>query len=696
MKDDPPRATDSAGAPLPAEGSAAAAADGAPGGTGAAALATVTGFHPAVPQRQQVELHPTGRRLGILSLAALGIVYGDIGTSPLYALQQCFAAKTHPLPLNEANIFGILSLIVWLLILVVAVKYIVFIMRADNRGEGGILALMALILQQERRKTDSRRRMVLVSLALFGSALLYGDGMITPAISVLGAIEGLSVLTPALSHLIVPIAVIILIVLFAVQRFGTQRVGTAFGPIMAVWFVTIGILGVIEIASEPRILSSLNPWHGIQFFVSNRGVGFLALGGVVLAVTGAEALYADMGHFGKRPIRLAWFGLVLPALLLNYFGQGALLLHQPDAISNPFYQLAPRALLIPLVVLATMAAVVASQALISGAFSLTQQAVQLGYSPRVTILHTSRSEAGQIFIPEVNKAIAVGCLLLVLAFRSTQNLGAAYGVAVTGTMAITSLLFGVVARARWGWSFWKVLPLTAAFLAIDIPIAGANLVKIEYGGWVPIAIALVVYTLMSTWKKGRTLLTHALHSGALPLDLFLGDVAKRKPPRVPGTAVFMTSSNDGVPVVLLHHLKHNKVLHEQVILMSVVTEEVPEILSGERVTVEKLEHGFYRVTARYGFMESPNVPEILQRARETGIKAKPNDTTFYLGRERILIADGERKPGTRRAPDDAVLPRMARWRKKIFVVMSRNARSATEFFGIPPNRVVELGAQVEF
>jgi KUP system potassium uptake protein len=480
------------------------------------------------------------------------------------------------------------------------------------------------------------------------------------------------------------------------QRFGTGRVGTAFGPIMALWFMSIATLGIAEIAREPRILLALNPWHGVEFFAANGRIGFLTLGAVVLAVTGAEALYADMGHFGKRPIRLAWFALVLPALLMNYMGQGALLLRDPTAVSNPFFMLVPRALLIPSVVLATVAAVIASQALISGAFSLTQQAVQLGYSPRVTILHTSRQEAGQIFIPEINKALAVGCLLLVLFFKSSQSIGAAYGIAVTGTMAITSVLFAVVARARWNWSLAHIVPITVAFLAIDASLFAANIIKIAFGGWVPIVVAIAVYTLMSTWKKGRVLLTHALNSGALPLDLFLSDVARRKPPRVPGTAVFMTSSNDGVPVVLLHHLKHNKVLHEQVLLMSVVTEEVPEIKAAERVSVDKLEHGFARVTARYGFMESPNVPEILQRARERGIKAKPNDTTFYLGRERIIIADGERRPGTRRAPEDAVLPHMARWRKKVFVVMSRNARSATEFFGIPPNRVVELGAQVEF
>jgi KUP system potassium uptake protein len=655
-----------------------------------------SGFHAALPQRVHVEAHPTGRRLGILSLTALGIVYGDIGTSPLYALQQCFTSKEFSLAPTTENVYGVLSLIVWLLVLVVAIKYIVFIMRADNRGEGGILALMALILQQERRVTDTKRRFLLISLALFGAALLYGDGIITPAISVLSAVEGLKTVTPTFSNYVVPFSAVILVLLFTLQRFGTGRVGVMFGPVMLVWFATIAVLGTASIIHEPRILGALNPWHGAAFFIANRHVAFLTLGAVVLAVTGAEALYADMGHFGKRPIRVAWFSLVLPALVLNYLGQGALLLRNPAATANPFFFLAPRVMLLPLVVLATVAAVIASQALISGAFSLTQQAVQLGYSPRITVVHTSANEAGQIYIPEINRLLMFGCVLLVLAFKNSNSLGAAYGIAVTGTMAITSLLFYVVARGRWNWSLWHILPITLAFLAIDLTLFAANVIKIEHGGWVPIIIAAVVFTLMSTWKKGRLLLNHALHSGSLPIDLFLGDVARRKPVRVPGTAVFMTSSNDGVPVVLLHHLKHNKVLHEQVILMSVVTPEVPEVRASERVTVEKLEQGFWRVTARYGFMESPNVPEILQWARESGVKAKPNDTTFYLGRERIIIGDGEARPGTRRAPDDVVLPRMARWRKKLFVLMSRNARSATEFFGIPPNRVVELGAQVEF
>jgi KUP system potassium uptake protein len=665
-------------------------------GSAPAVTGTTTGFHEAAtPQRHPVDPNPRGKRLALLSLTALGIVYGDIGTSPLYALQQCFTSKEHTIPPTTANVYGVLSLIVWLLTLVVAVKYIVFIMRADNRGEGGILALLALLLQQERR-SRSRRRLILVALGLFGAALLYGDGMITPVISVLSAIEGLNVVTPAFERMIVPLSVVVLFALFAVQRFGTGRVGTAFGPIMCMWFFAIGALGLWEVAKEPRILAALNPLHGVRFFVDNGRVGFLTLGAVVLAVTGAEALYADMGHFGKRPIRVAWFSLVMPALLLNYFGQGAILLRNPAAVANPFYFLAPRSMLVPLVVLATVAAVIASQALISGAFSLTRQAVQLGYSPRVTILHTSRSEAGQIYVPEMSNILMIGCLVLVIAFGSSQAMGAAYGIAVTGTMAITSLLFAVVAHSRWNWSLARVLPMMIAFLTIDVSLFAANVIKIWYGGWVPIAIAIAVFTLMSTWKTGRYLLTKALNAGALPLDLFLSDVARRKPPRVPGTAVFMTSSNEAVPVVLLHHLKHNKVLHEQVILMSIVTHEVPEVPAEDRVSVEKLEHGFYRVTAGYGFMESPNVPEVLQRARDFGIKAKRNDTTFYLGRERVIVADGKPRSESRRPPEGIPLPWMPRWRKKLFVIMTRNARSATEFFGIPPNRVVELGAQVEF
>jgi KUP system potassium uptake protein len=623
---------------------------------------------------------PNGKRLLLLTLTALGVVYGDIGTSPLYALRECFKAEYGILP-APGNIMGVLSLILWSLILVVSVKYIVFILRADNRGEGGILALLALLLQQGRRAEDKRRRMLLIALGLFGAALLYGDGVITPAISVLGAVEGLEVATPSLAPFVVPFSVLILFALFLVQRYGTQRVGIAFGPTMLVWFVTIATLGIRSIAATPSVLGAASPWHAVLFFREHGMGGFLTLGAVVLCVTGAEALYADMGHFGKRPIRIAWFGVVLPALVLNYFGQGALLLRDPRASANPFYLLAPPAFQWPLLVIATAAAIVASQALISGAFSLTQQSIQLGYSPRMQIVHTSVSQAGQIFIPEVNKALMVGCLVLVVAFKSSSALSAAYGIAVTGTMAITSLLFAVVARTRWGWSLPRVIVLTAAFLTIDLSFLLANVVKIEHGGWVPIAMALVVYVLMSTWKRGRMALNAIQQAASLPLDTFLQSLSRNPPVRVRGTAVFMTSNADGVPVVLLHHLKHNKVLHETVVLLSVQTRGIPEVGDEHRLGFEQLGQGFFRVVANYGFMQSPNIPGVLALASAHGLAVPPMETSYYLGRERLVLT-GQAK--------------MSRWRKSLFALMSRNARSATEFFQIPPNRVVELGAQIEF
>ena len=623
---------------------------------------------------------PKGKRLLLLTLTALGVVYGDIGTSPLYALRECFKAEYGILP-APGNIMGVLSLILWSLILVVSVKYIVFILRADNRGEGGILALLALLLQQGRRAEDKRRRMLLIGLGLFGAALLYGDGVITPAISVLGAVEGLEVSTPSLAPFVVPISVVILFALFMVQRYGTQRVGIAFGPTMLVWFVTIATLGVRSIALTPSVLGAANPWHAWQFFQEHGMGGFLTLGAVVLCVTGAEALYADMGHFGKRPIRIAWFGVVLPALVLNYFGQGALLLRDPRASANPFYLLAPPAFQWPLLVIATAAAIVASQALISGAFSLTQQSIQLGYSPRMQIVHTSVSQAGQIFIPEVNKALMVGCLVLVVAFKNSSALSAAYGIAVTGTMAITSLLFAVVARTRWSWSLPRVILLTAAFLAMDLSFLLANVVKIEHGGWVPIAMALVVYVLMSTWKRGRMALNAIQEAASLPLDTFLESLSRNPPVRVRGTAVFMTSNAGGVPVVLLHHLKHNKVLHETVVLLSVQTRGIPEVGDEHRLGFEQMGQGFYRVVANYGFMQSPNIPGVLALASSHGLVVPPMETSYYLGRERLVLT-GQAK--------------MSKWRKSLFALMSRNARSATEFFQIPPNRVVELGAQIEF
>ncbi len=629
---------------------------------------------------EHVRAAPTGRRLGVLTLTALGVVYGDIGTSPLYALRECFKEEYGILP-TAPNVLGVLSLILWSLILVVSIKYIVFILRADNRGEGGILALLALLLQQKRRADDQKRRIILIGLGLFGAALLYGDGVITPAISVLGAVEGLKVSTPSLAAVVVPITLVILFGLFMAQRLGTARVGAAFGPLMLVWFVTIASLGVRAIAGTPAVLAAANPWHGVMFFREHGLAGFLTLGAVVLCVTGGEALYADMGHFGKRPIRIAWFAAVLPALLLNYFGQGALLLQNSKAASNPFYLLAPPALQWPLLVIATLAAIVASQALISGAFSLTQQSIQLGYSPRMQIVHTSEHEAGQIYIPEVNKALMIGCLVLVIGFKNSSNLSAAYGIAVTGTMAITSLLFAVVARTRWNWSLLHVVTITAAFLALDLSFLVANVVKIEHGGWVPLAMALVVYLLMSTWKRGRMQLNEIQTNGALPLADFLRSLEHHPPLRVRGTAVFMTSNADGVPVVLLHHLKHNKMLHETVILLSVQTKGIPEVSEDHLLALEQLGHGFYRIVVAYGFMQSPHIPDILARAAARGVPVPPMDTSYFLGRERLVISDKAK---------------MSRPRKKLFALMSRNARSATEFFQIPPNRVVELGAQIEF
>ena len=618
-------------------------------------------------------MKPTGRHLATLSLAALGVVYGDIGTSPLYAFRECFNPEYGLAP-SVSTVYGLLSLIVWSLILIVSVKYIVFIMRLDNHGEGGILALLALLLQR-------RRRGVLIALGLFGAALLYGDGVITPAISVLSAIEGLTVSTPQFSPYVVPSTLLTLFLLFFVQRYGTASIGTVCGPIMLIWFVLIGVLGVGEIMRGPAVLLALNPWYGVSFLIEHGLASLLVLGAVVLAVTGAEALYADMGHFGRSPIRLVWFGLVFPALVLNYFGQGALVLRVPDAVQNPFYLLAPRHLLYPLIAIATLATVVASQALISGAFSLTQQAVQLHYSPRVSIIHTSRAEVGQIYIPAVNMALLMGCLLLVLGFKSSSALAAAYGIAVTGTMAITSVLFYVIARERWQWSVWRAGALAGVFLTIDLAFFGANIVKTARGGWLPIAIATAIFLIMTTWNRGRELLQGILAQAALPLDRFIPEVRRANPPRVPGTGLFLTPTVDGAPLVLQRHLTFNKALQQEIVLLSITTEEVPEVQPAKRVTSEALTEGFYRVNARYGFMEKPDVQDIIAICRGRGMKLEVDDTTYYLGRTELL-------------PTGPV--RMMRWRKRLFGVMARNASSATDFFNIPPNRVVELGARLEF
>jgi len=630
-------------------------------------------------RRPPAEARPTGRRLAILALTALGIVYGDIGTSPLYAFKECFG-RDYGLQPTVPEVYGVLSLIIWALILVVSVKYIVFVMRLDNRGEGGILALLALIQQTWRARTDPRRRAVFVGLGLFGAALLYGDGVITPAISVLSAAEGLKVASPAFAPAVIPLTLLILFLLFFFQRYGTERIGDVFGPIMLVWFAIIGALGAVEIARQPTILGALSPWHALVFFRAHGGPGLLVLGAVVLAVTGAEALYADMGHFGRRPIRLLWFGAVLPALLLNYLGQGALVLREPAAVENPFFLLAPRALLYPLVAIATVATVIASQALISGAFSLTQQCVQLRLSPRVSIVHTSRTEHGQIYVPAVNGALMIGCLLLVVGFRSSGALAAAYGVAVTGTMAVTTALFYVIARRRWNWSVARAGTLAGVFLAVDLAFLGANIVKVERGGWVPLVIAAAVFLGMTTWNRGTILLTGILARAAVPLDRFLADVERTKPPRVPGTAVFITPPMEGAPPLLTLHLTHNKALHEKVILLSILVEDEPDVPDGHRLVVERLPLGFARVRAHYGFMETPDIEDVVELCARLGVTADPAQITYYLGRARILPT------GT--AP-------MMRWRKRLFAFMARNASSAPDFFGIPPSRVVELGAQIE-
>jgi KUP system potassium uptake protein len=636
----------------------------------------------------------SARAVATLALGAIGVVYGDIGTSPLYALKECFRAP-RGFAVSEANVLGILSLILWSLNFVVTFKYLAMVMRANNRGEGGILALLALA-RPSGTATGVRR--LLVAAGLFGAALLYGDGIITPAISVLSAVEGLSIATPALQHLVVPIAFAIILALFFFQRRGTAGVGAVFGPLTTLWFLCIAALGVGGLLREPSVLRAVNPWYAIEFFAREGWTGFRVLAAVILVVTGGEALYADMGHFGKGPIRLAWFSVVLPALLLNYFGQGALLLADPGAARNPFYSLVPSWGLYPMVAVATGAAVVASQALISGAFSLTRQAVQLGYSPRVNIVHTSKSEIGQIYIPAVNNLLMIACLGLVVSFRSADRLAATYGVALSGTMTITTILFCVVARARWRWSWWKVAALGTVFLAVDLAFVGANVLKIPHGGWFPLVVAGGVYVLMSTWKRGRLRLAALVRENTLPMDLFLGDIRRRSPHRVRGTAVFLTSDASGAPPVLLHHLKHNQVLHEKVILMSIVTEEIPQVDPGDRVECRELGEGFYQVLAHYGFMETPDVPAILRALGRAGGNGRPvpvtlANTTFYLGRETLIATDGRRR---RELPALRSLGRMARWRKRLFIVMARNAQSATAFFSLPPNRVVELGAQIQF
>ena len=616
------------------------------------------------------------RKLLPLTLTAIGVVYGDIGTSPLYAMRECFFGS-HSVPPSPENVLGVLSLIIYSLLLVISIKYIAIVMRADNHGEGGILALTALL---PARDGSGPGWPMLVLMGIFGAALLYGDGMITPAITVLGAVEGLKIATPLFEPYVVPIAVAILIVVFAIQKQGTHRVGGLFGPVMVLWFVVIAALGISWMVEHPIVLTAVDPRHAIAFFGDHGWHGFAVLGAVFLVVTGGEALYADMGHFGKRPIRLAWFTLVLPALLLNYFGQGALLLSNPKAAEQPFFLLAPEWALFPLVGVATAAAIIASQALISGAFSLTRQAIQLGYSPRLDIEHTSSHEMGQVYVPQVNWALMISTIAIVIGFGSSTALAAAYGIAVTLTMVITAVLLHVVATERWRWPRPLAFLVTGIFLIVDVAFFGANALKIAHGGWLPLVIGTLLFTLMTTWKTGRQIVAQRLTARAEPLEEFIARLAERPPARVPGTAVFMTAQPRGTPPALAHNLHYNKVMHEHVITLLVTTQPVPHVAEEDRITVRELGYGISDMVVRYGFMEDPNVPEALAVGRERGLKLDDSDVTYFLGRETLIVT---KSPG------------MAMWRERLFVLMARNAVRATGFFRLPPERVIELGVQVE-
>ncbi len=624
-------------------------------------------------------VHDARTRLGLLTIAALGVVLGDIGTNPLYAIRECFdPTLSHSLPVTPANVLGVLSLVFWSLAAVVSVKYVMFVMRAGNGGEGGIFALLGLLQPLGLARWT---RGLVVLLGIGGAALLYSDGVITPSISVLSAIEGLELVDASLKRFVLPLTIAVLIVLFFAQKGGTGKIGRVFGPVMLVWFATLAGLGVLSILRAPEIFEALNPLHALTFFSENGMHAFMALGAVVLCITGGEALYADMGHFGLPPIRRAWFAIALPALLLNYFGQGALLLADSTAASHPFYRMVPDMLVLPVTVLATMATIIASQALISGAFSLTNQAMQLGFMPRMRVVHTSSRAEGQIYIPGINWGLMIMCVLLVLQFHSSSNMAGAYGLAITGNMAITSILFGLLAVRLWRWSLYAVIPLVCFFLVFDLGFFVACSLKFFQGGWVPIGMAFVLVAVMTTWKRGRRHLLERMGQANMPaLESFVTDVVRTRPHRVRGTAVFMCSATAGVPVSLLHHFKHNQVLHEQVVVLSVDFVHVPFVSKEERCTVRSYGNGFWRVVARSGFMETPRVPAIVESLAQCGLATDPRTVSYYLGRETILIGQHGG---------------MATWRKRLFFFLSRNALNATSFFGIPPGRVVEMGLQVE-
>ena len=616
------------------------------------------------------------KRTLALAIGALGVVYGDLGTSPLYTIEECFHGK-HAIALNDANILGVMSLVFWSLTIVVSVKYVFFILRADNHGEGGIFALLGLL--GDRAKMSPRLKSVVVMSGIIGAGLLYGDGVITPAISVLSAIEGLAIATTAAKPFVLPLTCGVLFLLFFLQHRGTADIGKMFGPVMTVWFLVIAALGIGQVVQEPRILSAINPVHAYGLFSKSHMHAFVVLGSVVLCFTGAEALYADLGHFGRKAIRLGWMGIAYPALLCNYFGQTALLLMQPDIGVNPFYGVVPRVLLFPMVALSTVATVIASQALISGVFSLTQQAIELGFAPRFLTVHTSREIRGQIYMPAVNYALMFGCLGVVIGFGESGRLAGAYGIAVTGTMAITSILYFLLTTRAWGWPYWKAVPLIVVFLILDLSYLGANLFKVIDGGWFTLLVAALLTLGMTTWIKGRSELIAKIGT-RLPLDLFLEDLAKRNLPRVRGTAVFMSVTPKGTSPVLLHHLKHNKVLHDKIVLLSILPAGIPFVPAAKRVQVEDLGQGFHRVVAHNGFMQRPNVPEILRQAANSGLRIDTRDLSYILGRVTVFTT-GKTS--------------MSRWRKKLFAYIAKNAGTPAAYFGLPVNQVVELGAQIE-
>lgn len=624
-----------------------------------------------------LRMDPTNKKQSALTIGAIGVVFGDIGTSPLYALKESFN-PAHGIPLTEASVLGILSLMFWSLMTLVTVKYLVFMMRADNKGEGGILALTALTQRCFRKGT--RRHWWVMALGIFGAAMFYGDGVITPAISVLSAVEGLKVVSPTLERYVLPFSIGILIALFVIQKHGTATIGRFFGPAMVLWFFIIALLGLVQIANHPHVLVAISPQYSFAFLLDHQFLAFVVLGSVVLCVTGAEALYADMGHFGCKPIRRAWFFLVWPALLLNYFGQGALVLTDPKAVENPFYLMVPGWGLVPMIVLATVATVIASQAVISGAFSMTKQAIQLGYLPRFAILHTNENEAGQIYVPFVNWMMLICIVLLVLGFKTSDNLAAAYGIAVTMTMLVATLLLSIVMTRIWLWSLWLVFPLVAVILANDVMFMSACVLKVADGGWFPLLMGAILFTLMSTWRRGRDIVRRKVNDGAMPLKGFVESISLSDTPRVEGTGVFMTTNPGGVPNALLHNLKHNKVLHGRVIILSIMIEDIPRVPKEDYIWIDNLGHGFYSITAHYGFKETPNVPTMMNDCRLQSMSFDMMDTSFFVNRESLIAT-----------------PRggMALWREHLFVWMSHMATKASDYFRIPTNRVVELGTQVE-